>query len=289
MKLLRIKLTQSKGHYRKEETVDNKMTYPLPPFSTVIGALHNACNFKEYHPMDVSIQGKYKNLEKKAYTDHLFLNSTMNDRGILVKVPNGNLLSSSYIKVAEALSKSGNDFLKRQNIQIYNEELFEEYSSLKKNDPKSKELEKYKSLVTSLKFYEVLYDIELIIHIYSDEKILETIKENIYSLKSIGRSEDFVHVEECEYVETIKIENEIVSKYSGYLKLENIREKNVILKTTQDIKIEDGTLYFIGKDYKIEKDKRIFNRKKVVYGSRYTVDSESKDIFYDGEYIIDLI
>lgn len=289
MKLLRIKLTQSKGHYRKEETVDNKMTYPLPPFSTVIGALHNACNFKEYHPMDVSIQGKYKNLEKKAYTDHLFLNSTMNDRGILVKVPNGNLLSSSYIKVAEALSKSGNDFLKRQNIQIYNEELFEEYSSLKKNDPKSKELEKYKSLVTSLKFYEVLYDIELIIHIYSDEKILETIKENIYSLKSIGRSEDFVHVEECEYVETIKIENEIVSKYSGYLKLENIREKNVILKTTQDIKIEDGTLYFIGKDYKIEKDKRIFNRKKVVYGSKYTVDSESKDIFYDGEYIIDLI
>lgn len=289
MKLLRIKLTQSKGHYRKEETVDNKMTYPLPPFSTVIGALHNACNFKEYHPMDVSIQGKYKNLEKKAYTDHLFLNSTMNDRGILVKVPNENLLSSSYIKVAEALSKSGNDFLKRQNIQIYNEELFEEYSSLKKNDPKSKELEKYKSLVISLKFYEVLYDIELIIHIYSDEKILETIKENIYSLKSIGRSEDFVHVEECEYVETIKIENEIVSKYSGYLKLENIREKNVILKTTQDIKIEDGTLYFIGKDYKIEKDKRIFNRKKVVYGSRYTVDSESKDIFYDGEYIIDLI
>lgn len=289
MKLLRIKLTQNKGHYRKEETVDNKMTYPLPPFSTVIGALHNACNFKEYHPMDISIQGKYKNLEKKAYTDHLFLNSTMNDRGILVKVPNGNLLSSSYIKVAEALSKSGNDFLKRQNIQIYNEELFEEYSSLKKNDPKSKELEKYKSLVTSLKFYEVLYDIELIIHIYSDEKILETIKENIYSLKSIGRSEDFVHVEECEYVETIKIEDEIVSKYSGYLKLENIREKNVILKTTQDIKIEDGTLYFIGKDYKIEKDKRIFNRKKVVYGSRYTVDSESKDIFYDGEYIIDLI
>lgn len=289
MKLLRIKLTQNKGHYRKEETVDNKMTYPLPPFSTVIGALHNACNFKEYHPMDISIQGKYKNLEKKAYTDHLFLNSTMNDRGILVKVPNGNLLSSSYIKVAEALSKSGNDFLKRQNIQIYNEELFEEYSSLKKNDPKSKELEKYKSLVTSLKFYEVLYDIELIIHIYSDEKILETIKENIYSLKSIGRSEDFVHVEECEYVETIKIENEIVSKYSGYLKLENIRQKNVILKTTQDIKIEDGTLYFIGKDYKIEKDKRIFNRKKVVYGSRYTVDSESKDIFYDGEYIIDLI
>ncbi|MGL6098594.1 MAG: CRISPR-associated protein Cas5, partial [Fusobacteriaceae bacterium] len=51
MRALRIIITQSKAHYRKEETVDNKMTYPLPPFSTVIGAIHRACNFKEYHPM----------------------------------------------------------------------------------------------------------------------------------------------------------------------------------------------------------------------------------------------
>ena len=43
MKCLRIKLTQSSANYRREETVTNKMTYPLPPMSTVIGALHNAC------------------------------------------------------------------------------------------------------------------------------------------------------------------------------------------------------------------------------------------------------
>ena len=39
MKCLRIKLTQSSANYRREETVTNKMTYPLPPMSTVIGAL----------------------------------------------------------------------------------------------------------------------------------------------------------------------------------------------------------------------------------------------------------
>ena len=40
MKALRICLKQSLANYRREETVDNKMTYPLPPYSTVIGALH---------------------------------------------------------------------------------------------------------------------------------------------------------------------------------------------------------------------------------------------------------
>lgn len=48
MKALRIILTQSSANYRKEEAIDNKMTYPLPPFSTVIGALHNACNYSTY-------------------------------------------------------------------------------------------------------------------------------------------------------------------------------------------------------------------------------------------------
>lgn len=289
MKLLRLKLTQSKGHYRKEETVDNKMTYPLPPFSTVIGAIHRACNFKEYHPMDISIQGKYENLEKKAYTDHTFLNSVMNDRGILVKVPNGNFLSNSYIKVAEALSKTGNDFLKRQNIQVYNEKLFEEYLYLKKEEPKSEELSKYKSLVTSLKFYEILYNVELIIHIHSDEETLESIKKNIFSLKSIGRSEDFIYLEECEYVETKEIDDEVVSEYSGYIKVENVREENIILRTAENLKVQNGTVYFLGKDYKIEKNKRIFNKKKVVYSSKYTVDGDSKNVYYDGEYIIDLV
>ena len=49
MKALRIVLHQDSANYKKEETLDNKMTYPLPPISTIIGALHSACNYKEYH------------------------------------------------------------------------------------------------------------------------------------------------------------------------------------------------------------------------------------------------
>lgn len=287
MKLLRIKLRQTQGHYRKEETVDNKMTYPLPPHSTVIGAIHKACNYKKYHPMDVSIQGKFENMIKKAYTDHLFLNSLMDDRGILVKVPNGDLLSNSFIKIAEALSKTGNSFMKNENIQIYNKELFEEFIKLKRNDPKSDKLKNYKSLVTSLKYYEILENIELVIHISSDEETLENIKENIYNLKAIGRGEDFVDIKECVYVETKEIEDEIVSEYSGYIKLENIRTGDVTLRTGE--LTLGGTLYYLSKDYKIIDEKRVFNRKKVVYGSNYSIDEDSENILFDGEYIVDLV
>ena len=55
MKALRIRLTQTSANYRREETIDNRMTYPLPPYSTVIGAIHKACGFTSYHPMDISI------------------------------------------------------------------------------------------------------------------------------------------------------------------------------------------------------------------------------------------
>ena len=43
MEALRIILKQSSANYRKAGTVDNKMTYPLPIPSTIIGALHNIC------------------------------------------------------------------------------------------------------------------------------------------------------------------------------------------------------------------------------------------------------
>lgn len=35
-----------------------ELTYPMPPFSTVIGMVHNLCEWKMYHGMDISIAGK---------------------------------------------------------------------------------------------------------------------------------------------------------------------------------------------------------------------------------------
>ena len=281
MKALRIVLTQSSANYKKEEVLDNKMTYPLPPLSTVIGAIHTACNYKEYHPMDISIQGKFESMHKEPYTDYCFLNSVMDDRGILIKMRNESLLSNAFEKVASAKKSQGNSFRKGITIQVYNEDLLNEYRNLKdlkdkidnykkgefkeilesikkektelaaakkKLDKKSKEflevsqkekdikakekeikekqklyeleeyikpISKFRSLTTSLKFYEVLNNIKLILHISSDENTLAEIEENIYNLKSIGRSEDFVDIEDVKLVELQDVEDSVISDYSA--------------------------------------------------------------------------
>ena len=125
--VLRLKLHQNKAHYRKEETVNNKMTYPLPTYSMIIGAIHNACNYKEYRPMDISIQGSYESIKREIYTDYCFLNSVMDDRGILVKLNNPDLLENGYKVIAKALKSQGNSFKKRITIEICDEKELDEY------------------------------------------------------------------------------------------------------------------------------------------------------------------
>ncbi|KRN34199.1 hypothetical protein IV40_GL000515 [Lactobacillus selangorensis] len=51
---------------------DLRQTYPLPPYSTVIGMVHSLCNFKEYKPMKVSVQGKYFSKTNDMFTRYQF-------------------------------------------------------------------------------------------------------------------------------------------------------------------------------------------------------------------------
>ena len=131
MKALRIRLTQTSANYRREETIDNRMTYPLPPYSTVIGAIHKACGFTSYHPMDISIQGDYQSMQKEVYLDHCILNSLQNDRGILIKMCNSQTVSNGYVEVAAAKKSQGNDFRKGEYIDVYHPEYLDEYRALK--------------------------------------------------------------------------------------------------------------------------------------------------------------
>lgn len=360
MKALRIVITQSSANYRREETIDNKMTYPLPPISTVIGALHNACGYKEYKEMDISIQGKFESMSKEPYTDYCFLNSIMDDRGILVKMKNGNLLSSAFDKVASAKKSQGNSFRKGITIQVYNEELLKEYRDLrdlkdkideykktefkekiefikkekkklseekKKLDKKSVEfielakkekdiktnekefkeklkdyeaenftipISKFRSLTTSLKYYEILNNIKLILHVRADEKILNDIKDNIYNLKSIGRSEDFVNVEEIKIIELKESDDcDIVSNYSAYLNYEDVKDEKVWFGNSDNGKQVTGTKYYLNKNYEKKDGKRVFEKKKVLYASQYNIEETSDNIFIDNEdgkeYIVNFI
>ena len=72
MKLIKIIAKQNLVNYRKIMSYGLKETYPLPPYSTVIGMVHNACGFTSYHPMKVSVQGKTDNIVSDIYTKYSF-------------------------------------------------------------------------------------------------------------------------------------------------------------------------------------------------------------------------
>lgn len=357
MRALRIHLKQSQACYKKPETVDNKMTYPLPPFSTVIGAIHEACAFEEYKKMDISIQGKYNSCQLRPYTDHCFLNSTQDDRGILVRLDKPEFLSKAFDKVAEAKKTQGNSFESEITIDVINREYLNEYQNLKKHkralddykknevdvikskissekkflkeklssyDSKSEEYKniklemkkideekkqidsdfkerllkeweipysRFKTLTTSLKYYEILSDIELLLHIKTeDEELLKELYNNVYNIRSIGRSEDYVDIISADLVELEKeIEDEIDSSYSAYIDWDVINNSEVYIADKEGIKTR-GTTYYLNKDYIVENNKRIFNKKKVVYTSDYFIGERSENIFidmYDGKnYIV---
>jgi CRISPR-associated protein Cas5t len=55
-------------NYKKPTSFQLKETYPLPPYSTVIGMVHKACGFETYQQMQVSVQGRYQSKVNDLWT-----------------------------------------------------------------------------------------------------------------------------------------------------------------------------------------------------------------------------
>lgn len=91
MKILRLKVYQPQAHYRIPFTYQRRHTYPIPPYSTVIGFLINLLgvydqNKEDYNEgianLKISIAGKFKNkttemvwfrnLEKGSHKDRFY-------------------------------------------------------------------------------------------------------------------------------------------------------------------------------------------------------------------------
>lgn len=71
-KAVKLEIYQNLVNYKKPTSFQLKETYPLPPPSTVIGMVHFACDYKEYIPMKVAIQGKYHSKVNDLYTRYEF-------------------------------------------------------------------------------------------------------------------------------------------------------------------------------------------------------------------------
>lgn len=72
MKAVRLKLYQELVNYKVPTSFQLKETYPLPPYSTVIGMIHNLCRYSDYKEMKISIQGKYLSKVNDLYTRYEF-------------------------------------------------------------------------------------------------------------------------------------------------------------------------------------------------------------------------
>lgn len=74
MKAIKLTISQQTANYRVPISHVFRETYPLPPYSTVIGMIHFLCDFKEYHPMSVSVQGKSNSSISDFFTRYEFKN-----------------------------------------------------------------------------------------------------------------------------------------------------------------------------------------------------------------------
>lgn len=339
MKAIRLHIRQGSANYRREETVNCRMTYPLPPYSTVIGAIHNACSYKEYHPMYVSIQGKYSSLQRKMFKEDCFLNSVHDDRGILVKMHERDALCSAYTVAASAIKSQGNSFENGVTINVVNQEVLNEYRNLKalsrridtvnkrvkqhkdqiktmtKNGESAEKIKAYKVFIKRLetivknfkeerytkpyamfrtltkapKYYEILYEVELMIHIVSDDETMSDILANIDNLTAIGRGEDFVEVlsaEETELTDLKELDKKRYNnyrtddKYIAYIPTISFDSAGFKLKGDAE-KDLNGTKYLLNKDYAVQDNKRIFNKIAVLCTSDYSLTTAIEGAMFD--------
>ena len=81
MKAIKLKLYQSMVNYKVPTSFQLKESYPLPPYSTVIGMVHSLCDFKEYKPMKISISGNYFSKVNDLYTRYEFKNGNPFEMG----------------------------------------------------------------------------------------------------------------------------------------------------------------------------------------------------------------
>lgn len=151
-RVIKIKLSQNVANYGIAEEITMKNTLPLPAVSTVLGSIHKAAGWKDYHKIRVGIKGEYGSISKKMYMTTTFLDYVCPDRGMFVKMVSSNVLSNAYEIVAKPLygdDNSRRNFRIKKGYKILREDLLDEYLQLKNNiqetSDKIKKLNKEKS------------------------------------------------------------------------------------------------------------------------------------------------
>lgn len=172
-KAIRIKCFQNLVNYRKPGSFIIKETFPLPPYSTVLGMIHAACGYTEFHPMKLCIQGTNSGTVSELYTRYSFSAGTKYEEGRhQICVEDGEKYGI-FRGIANVELVCDNDMVIHA---IPEEEDFEKvYNSLK-----------YPPRYLSLGRYEDLLDIERvdIVNIHQEDEV--AIKRDMYIPVSYG-------------------------------------------------------------------------------------------------------
>ena len=80
---IRVECFQNLVNYRKPSSFIIKESYPLPPYSTVLGMIHAVCGYpkRETHSMKISIQGRNAGSVSELYTRYSFSFDTKYESG----------------------------------------------------------------------------------------------------------------------------------------------------------------------------------------------------------------
>lgn len=287
MKLLRLILNQNKAAYAVEEMAQNIGTYPLPQLSTVIGMLCAAHKELDLSGIKLGVQGRYRSKRTEMHMRKVHLDIADDNRGTLVYYPNPDIFEGS-IWVAKALTKQDSSFEKRQNVQVFNNDLLALYSTLRGQKRASAGLSKeekaalkreqshFQTLLRVPTRQDVLYDVELVIHALIKEKDAKVIIENQNELVRLGRAEDFIDLKEIRLVETEP------NLHQGVASL----ARDYQMYVNADRSDGRGTVYYLSKRYTIEKNKRVFERVPCLLTSKVPLSGQMR-VDEDG-YLVDL-
>ena len=170
---IRVKCFQNLVNYKKPSSFIIKETFPLPPYSTVLGMIHAACGYTEFHPMKLCIQGTNSGTVSELYTRYSFSAGTKYEEGRhQICVEDGEKYGI-FRGIANVELVCDNDMVIHA---IPEEEDFEKvYNSLK-----------YPPRYLSLGRYEDLLDIERvdIVNIHQEDEV--AIKRDMYIPVSYG-------------------------------------------------------------------------------------------------------
>lgn len=259
MRAVRIEIKQVMANYKLAGTTKNVMTYSLPQPSTVIGALHYACGYKEWHDMSVAIQGNFSSMNSHLTQYQTFLPKT-DDRGELCVVSSENYRGNGVKVVAKAL-KQGSSIKKGKDIEVYDTSLYSDYVSGSDKDTN------YMTRISTMVSVETLSDVNLLVYVTSkDETVLSDIMENIYNIRHIGRSEDIAHIMNYNLVElTTKEldvnETEACCKNMAYVPMSAVLNDIVNVKVGNRDSV--GTKYYLTNKYTLEQVGKTGNFKRV--------------------------